>query len=223
MQGIGNIQLIKLETLELILFNTYIQFNGSIFKQILGIPMGGNASPFIADLNLSWCEYFYMTKVVKTDYTLAKLLSYNCRYLDHICTINIQNFGDIAKDSEPHEATAVPGPEHQLPHQPTQPRPAPRPILVKFASRRTKARVMGCKKDLKSNPCTRLDGTRSPVTVSDDLTKRRATLAFQARTLKRAGTVADAWTFDSKVYIKDNHNRIHPIAKEEDLRKFQRI
>ena len=60
--------------------------------------MGGNASPFIADLYLSWCEYCYMTKVVKTDYTLAKLLSYNCRYLDDICTINLQNFGDIAKD-----------------------------------------------------------------------------------------------------------------------------
>ena len=87
-----------LEALELILFNTYIQFNGSIFKQILGIPMGGNASPFIADLYLSWCEYCYMTKVVKSDYTLAKLLSYNCRYLDDVCTINLQNFGDIAKD-----------------------------------------------------------------------------------------------------------------------------
>ena len=58
-----------LEALELILFNTYIQFYGSIFKQILGIPMGGNASLFIADLYLSWCEYCYMTKVVKTDYT----------------------------------------------------------------------------------------------------------------------------------------------------------
>ena len=36
-----------LEALELILFNTYIQFNGSIFKQILGIPMGGSASPLL--------------------------------------------------------------------------------------------------------------------------------------------------------------------------------
>ena len=39
-----------LEALKIILFNTYIQFNGTVFKQILGIPMGGNASPFIADL-----------------------------------------------------------------------------------------------------------------------------------------------------------------------------
>ena len=57
-----------LEALDLLLFNTYIQFNGSIFKQILGIPMGGNASPCIANVYLSWCEYCYMTKVVKNDY-----------------------------------------------------------------------------------------------------------------------------------------------------------
>ena len=86
-----------LEPVELILFHTYIQFNGSIFKQILGLPIGGNASLSIADLYLSWCEYFYMTKVVKTDYAMAKLLSYNCRFLNDICTVNLKYFGDIAK------------------------------------------------------------------------------------------------------------------------------
>ena len=39
-----------------------------------------------------------MTEVVKTDFTLAKFLSYNYRYLDDICTINLHNFGVIAKD-----------------------------------------------------------------------------------------------------------------------------
>ena len=38
--------------------------------------MGGNASPFIADLNLSCCEYCYMTEIVKTESALAKLLSH---------------------------------------------------------------------------------------------------------------------------------------------------
>ena len=85
-----------LEALEIILFNTCIQFNGCIFKQTLGIPMGGNASPFIADLYLSWCEYCYMTKI-KTYYAMEKLLSYNCRYLYDICTENLKYFGDIAK------------------------------------------------------------------------------------------------------------------------------
>ena len=60
--------------------------------------MGGNALPFIADLYVSWCEYCYMTKVVKTDHALANLLSYNCRYLGDIYTINLQNFGDFAED-----------------------------------------------------------------------------------------------------------------------------
>ena len=96
--AIGNIQLILLEALEIILFNTYIQFNGTVFKQILGIPMGGNASPFIADLYLSWCEYCYVTNLTKTDYNLAKRLSYNCRYLDDICTVNLKDFDTISKD-----------------------------------------------------------------------------------------------------------------------------
>ena len=58
--------------------------------------MGGNASPFIADLYLSWCEYCYVTKLTKTDYNLAKILSYNFRYLDDICTVNLNDFGTIS-------------------------------------------------------------------------------------------------------------------------------
>ena len=72
--AIGNIKFI----------NYLKQFNGTVFKQILGIPMGGNVSPFIADLYLSWCEYCYVTKSLKTDYNMTKRLSYNCRYLDDI-------------------------------------------------------------------------------------------------------------------------------------------
>ena len=39
-----------------------------------------------------------MTKIVKIDYAMAKLLSYNCRYLYDICTIELKYFGDIAED-----------------------------------------------------------------------------------------------------------------------------
>ena len=81
---------------------------------------------------------------------------------------------------------------------------------------------MNCKKALKTKRYTKLDGTTSPVYVCDDLTKRRAGLAYRARLLKRAGAIADTWTFDSKVLIKDNHNRVHPIMKEEDIQKFER-
>ena len=63
-----------LEALEIILFNTYIQFNECIFKQILGIPMGGNASPFITDLYLLWCKYCYMTVNFKYFEDIAKYI-----------------------------------------------------------------------------------------------------------------------------------------------------
>ena len=91
-----------LDALKFILYNTYVQFAGYIFKQVKGIPMGGNASPFIADLYLAWHEYCYMYKLSKSklelDTRLAKILSNNSRYIDDISVINYLGFGSIAKD-----------------------------------------------------------------------------------------------------------------------------
>ena len=90
-----------LDALKFVLYNTYVTFGDIIFKQIQGIPMGGNASPFIADLYLSWSEYCYMYKLgsskSKHDLELAKLLSRNSRYIDDIAVINFLRFGSIAK------------------------------------------------------------------------------------------------------------------------------
>ena len=97
----------------------------------------------------------------------------------------------------------------------------PRPILVKFASRRTKTRVMKMKKTLKDNPLTKDDGSVIPVYIADDLTKRRAGLAFRARQLKRSGRISDTWTFDSKVLLKDLHGHIKLITKEGDIKKYE--
>ena len=82
--------------LQFILDTCYVQFAGRIYKQIVGIPMGGNACPFIADLYLSWCEYEYMAKIMKEDVALAKSLNYNSRYMDDIITINFFGFGQLA-------------------------------------------------------------------------------------------------------------------------------
>ena len=96
----------------------------------------------------------------------------------------------------------------------------PRPILVKFSSRRTKARVMKNKKKLKDNPYVCPDGTLSPVYVADDLTKQRANLAYRARLLRRSGSITDTWTFDSKILVKTLHGRIKPVMNEDDLNKL---
>ena len=63
--------------------------------------MGGNASPFIADLCLAWAEYSFMLKLSKSkleaDIKLAKSLSYNSRYIDDIAVANMLSFGSVAK------------------------------------------------------------------------------------------------------------------------------
>ena len=72
------------ELLEFVLYNTYIRFGGDLYKQIVGIPMGGgNASPFIADLFLSQLEYKYMMDKNNSN-NLKHVLSNNKRYLDNI-------------------------------------------------------------------------------------------------------------------------------------------
>ena len=77
-----------LDALKFILYNSYIQFADMIFKQIKGIPMGGNASPFIADLYLAWHEYCFMSEISKTNYELALKLNKNSRYIDDIAVVN---------------------------------------------------------------------------------------------------------------------------------------
>ena len=90
-----------LDALRYILYNTYVQFAGNIFKQTQGIPMGGNASPFIADLCLAWAEFCFMQELVKSkdpkNLALAQTLSNNSRYIDDISVINYLRFGELAK------------------------------------------------------------------------------------------------------------------------------
>ena len=86
-----------LQALYFVLHNSFVQFGGHIFQQVKGIPMGGNASPFIADLYLSWCEFLYMKYLSKTDIDLAVKFEFNSRYLDDIGVINYIGFSDIAK------------------------------------------------------------------------------------------------------------------------------
>ena len=87
-----------LDALKFILYNSFIKFADMIFKQIKGIPMGGNASPFIADLYLAWHEYCFMAKIAKSDYKLALKLSKNSRYIDDIAVVNFLGFSITSKE-----------------------------------------------------------------------------------------------------------------------------
>ena len=98
----------------------------------------------------------------------------------------------------------------------------PRTIIARFSSRRVKARVMGAKKELRLIRSKDLDDdilAQFPyhVYISDDLTQRRARLAYKARVLVREKKISSTWVFDGRVLIKNNYNRIDEIKRESDL------
>ena len=68
-----------------------MEFAGKLYKQIIGIPVGGNACPEIADLYLLISEYDYMKNLCEGDNQnrkLAKERSNNSRYIDDVSAIN---------------------------------------------------------------------------------------------------------------------------------------
>ncbi|VDN27143.1 unnamed protein product [Gongylonema pulchrum] len=67
--------------LRTILEETYVRLSGYIFKQIQSGPMGGNASPDIADLTLSVIQYLFLRKNPEFHFHLPIYR----RYLRRLC------------------------------------------------------------------------------------------------------------------------------------------
>ena len=101
------------------------------------------------------------------------------------------------------------------------PTPKPRPVIMKLASRRTKTAIMSERKKLKDNPYQCTNGSTAAVFIGDDLTQRRANLAYQARQLKNNKLIHDTWITNCKIVVKDNYNRISLIQSDEDIKKFK--
>ena len=74
---------------------------------------------------------------------------------------------------------------------------------------------MEVKKDLK-----KLRNWDYPLYFQDDLTPRRAKLAYYVRKLKGNGKLSDAWVTETKIFAKDLHNKIHTIKSYSDLETF---
>ena len=79
-----------------ILENTFVKFAGLIFRQIKGVPMGGNASPMIADLTLAIMELNFLKNTKNKD--RARQAQFTCRYIDDILSFNCPTFLEIASE-----------------------------------------------------------------------------------------------------------------------------
>ena len=78
--------------------NTYFYLGNKVFKQCIGIPMGTDAAPFIANLFLHQMEYKFMQSLVSKNFQLAKKLKYIFRYIDDISIINDEGAFEILMD-----------------------------------------------------------------------------------------------------------------------------
>ena len=69
--------------------NSLISMRGKLWRQVVGIPMGGNASSDIANLYCYRIESKFMDDLVaKGELDLARKHDYSCRYIDDFLTWN---------------------------------------------------------------------------------------------------------------------------------------
>ena len=90
--------------LEFLLNNIFVQFDNKIYKQVIGIPMGTNCAPLIADLFLYCYERDFMLKLKPdTQSDIIDAFNKTCRYLDDIFNVNNDFFHGFYKDIYPNE------------------------------------------------------------------------------------------------------------------------
>ena len=93
----------------------------------------------------------------------------------------------------------------------------PRPIIVRFFSDKARDAVYRARSGLKVYTSQNRD---APVFVNDDLTNRRAKLAFDCRKLKKEKKIADTWTYNGKVVVKDLTGKISEVGGPAALLKL---
>ena len=63
-----------------------------VFKQAIGIPMGTDCAPLIADLFLFSFEFEFMKNLNRKDVSVARKFNRTFRYIDDLLTLNNSSF-----------------------------------------------------------------------------------------------------------------------------------
>ena len=84
-----------IKMLDLLIDNIFVTFGGHVFQQTIGIPMGTNCAPLLADLFLhSYEAEFLQGLLQKKDKKLAQSFNFSFRYIDDVLSLNNERFGD---------------------------------------------------------------------------------------------------------------------------------
>ena len=81
--------------IDFLIDNIFVECGGFIFQQVIGIPMGTNYAPLLADLFLYYYEAEFIQTLIKSGKGhLAKSFCFIYRYIDDVLSINNPKFGD---------------------------------------------------------------------------------------------------------------------------------
>ena len=82
--------------LEFIIDNIFVSFGKTLFQQVVGIPMGMNYAPLLADLFLYSYESEFLQKLVKDKkFHEARAFNFTYRYIEDFylsIILDLQNF-----------------------------------------------------------------------------------------------------------------------------------
>ena len=81
--------------IDFLIDNIFVECGGVVFQQVIGIPMGNNCAPLLADLFLYSHEAEFIQTLIKSGKRhLAKSFCFTYRYIDDVLSINNPKFGD---------------------------------------------------------------------------------------------------------------------------------
>jgi hypothetical protein len=76
--------------------NIFVSFGETLFQQVVGIPMGTNCAPLLADLFLYSYELEFLQKLVKDKKIHeARAFYFTYRYIDDVLSINNSRFAEF--------------------------------------------------------------------------------------------------------------------------------
>ena len=86
------------EMIEFLIDNVFVQFGGRLFRQVIGIPMGTNCAPLLADLFLYSYENEFLDNMIRSGQRrLARSFNLCYRYIDDLIVLITRSFWIISK------------------------------------------------------------------------------------------------------------------------------
>ena len=91
---------------EFLIDNIFVKSGGCLFRQVIGIPMGTNCAPLLADLFLYSYESEFLDNMIRGGHRkLARSFNLCYQYIDNLIVFNNKKFGDYVKEIYPSQLT----------------------------------------------------------------------------------------------------------------------